>query len=40
MKLGNFTGIHGMPNQDMAMLESMAPIVDRSRNRLGASDLA
>ena len=40
MKLGNFTGIHGIPNQDMAMWESMAPIVDRSRDRLGASDLA
>lgn len=40
MKLGSFTGIHGIPNQDMAMWESMGPIVDRSRDRLGASDLA
>lgn len=40
MKLGNFTGIDGIPNQDMAMWETMGPIVDRSLDRLGASDLA
>ncbi len=40
MKLGDFTGIHGIPTQDMVMWESMKPIVDRSRDRLGASDLA
>jgi phthalate 4,5-dioxygenase oxygenase subunit len=40
MKLGNFTGIKGIPAQDMAMWESMEPIVDRTKDRLGASDLA
>jgi len=40
MKLGDFTGIRGFPNQDIAMWESMGPIVDRSRERLGASDIA
>ena len=40
MKLGDFTGIRGFPNQDIAMWESMGPIMDRSRERLGASDLA
>jgi phthalate 4,5-dioxygenase oxygenase subunit len=40
MKLGNFTGISGIPNQDIAMWETMGRIVDRSRDRLGASDLA
>jgi phthalate 4,5-dioxygenase oxygenase subunit len=40
MKLGNWTGIDGIPNQDIAMWETMGPIVDRSLDRLGASDLA
>ncbi len=40
MKLGNFTGIKGIPNQDIAMWETMGPIADRSLDRLGASDLA
>jgi phthalate 4,5-dioxygenase oxygenase subunit len=40
MKLGNFTGIKGIPAQDMAMWESMGPIVDRTKDRLGASDIA
>ena len=40
MKAGNFTGIQGIPNQDMAMWVSMGPIVDRTFDRLGASDLA
>ncbi len=40
MKLGSFTGICGIPNQDIAMWETMGPIVDRSRDRLGASDVA
>jgi phthalate 4,5-dioxygenase len=40
MKLGDFTGIRGIPNQDIAMWETMGPIVDRSRDRLGASDVA
>jgi phthalate 4,5-dioxygenase len=40
MKLGNFTGIKGIPAQDMAMWESMGPIADRTSERLGASDIA
>lgn len=40
MRNGNFTGIEGIPNQDIAMWESMGPIADRSGERLGASDLA
>ncbi len=40
MKLGSFTGIPGIPNQDVVMWETMGPIADRSRDRLGASDLA
>lgn len=37
---GSFTGILGIPNQDIAMWESMGPIADRSQERLGASDIA
>jgi phthalate 4,5-dioxygenase oxygenase subunit len=40
MKRGNFTGIKGIPTQDMAMWESMGPIVDRSQDHPGSSDLA
>jgi phthalate 4,5-dioxygenase len=42
MKLGNFTGIAGIPNQDIAMWETMgrAGISDRTREKLGASDIA
>jgi phthalate 4,5-dioxygenase oxygenase subunit len=40
MKAGNFTGIKGIPAQDIAMWESMGPIADRSMDRLGASDVA
>ncbi len=40
MKAGDFTGIKGIPAQDMAMWESMGPIADRSRDMLGASDIA
>ena len=40
MKNGNFTGITGFPNQDVAMWVTMGPIADRTRDRLGASDLA
>ena len=40
MKTGNFTGIKGIPTQDIAMWESMGPIADRSKERLGASDVA
>lgn len=40
MKLGNFTGIPGIPNQDIAMWLSMGAIADRTGERLGASDIA
>lgn len=40
MKEGNFTGIAGIPNQDIAMWTSMGPIIDRTREVLGASDVA
>lgn len=40
MKAGNFTGIAGFPNQDIAMWVTMGPIADRRHERLGASDLA
>ena len=40
MKHDSHTGIKGIPNQDIAMWETMGPIADRSRERLGASDMA
>jgi phthalate 4,5-dioxygenase oxygenase subunit len=40
MKAGNFTGIRGIPNQDIAMWVTMGPIANRTRDLLGASDLA
>ena len=40
MNRGDFTGIQGIPTQDMAMWESMGPIADRSRDKPGQSDLA
>jgi phthalate 4,5-dioxygenase oxygenase subunit len=40
MKHGSHTGITGIPNQDIAMWETMGPIADRSLERPGASDLA
>ena len=40
MRLGDFTGIRGIPMQDMAMWETMGPVADRTQERLGASDLA
>jgi phthalate 4,5-dioxygenase oxygenase subunit len=40
MKDGDHTGIIGIPNQDMAMWETMGPIADRTQERLGTSDLA
>jgi len=40
MREGNFTGIPGIPNQDIAMWESMGGIADRTQERLGASDIA
>lgn len=40
MKDGNFTGIKGFPNQDVAMWCTMGPIADRTADHLGASDIA
>jgi phthalate 4,5-dioxygenase oxygenase subunit len=40
MRNGDFTGIKGIPAQDMAMWESMGPIADRTHDNLGASDIA
>src|SRR2546422_4844915 len=40
MARGDWTGIQGIPTQDMAMWESMGSITDRSRDSPGASDLA
>lgn len=40
MRAGNFTGITGFPNQDIAMWVTMGPIADRTQERLGASDIA
>jgi len=40
MKGGDFTGIKGIPMQDMAMWESMGCITDRSHEVLGTSDLS
>lgn len=40
MKAGKFTGIHRIPNQNMAMWLTMGPVADRTQDRLGASDLA
>jgi phenylpropionate dioxygenase-like ring-hydroxylating dioxygenase large terminal subunit len=34
----NYTGIVGIPTQDAAVTESMQPIVDRTKERLGHSD--
>jgi phthalate 4,5-dioxygenase oxygenase subunit len=40
MKQGDFTGIEGIPTQDMAMQETMGSIVDRTRENLCSSDVA
>lgn len=40
MREGNFTGIMGIPNQDIAMWVGLGPIADRTQDMLGASDLA
>jgi phthalate 4,5-dioxygenase oxygenase subunit len=40
MKAGDWTGIEGFSNQDMACQESMGPIVDRTHEHLGTSDIA
>jgi len=40
MRRGDWTGIKGIPTQDMAMWESMGPIADRSLEMPATSDLA
>jgi phthalate 4,5-dioxygenase oxygenase subunit len=40
MKAGSYTGISGIPRQDVACQESMGSLVDRSREHLGTSDVA
>jgi phthalate 4,5-dioxygenase len=40
MKNGSWMGIEGVPHQDIAAQESMGPIVDRTREHLGTSDVA
>ncbi len=40
MKNGSFTGIRGIPNQDIVMWETMGPIANRTTELLGASDQA
>ena len=40
MKEGHFTGIKGIPAEDMAMWESMGRIANRSHEILGSSDLS
>lgn len=40
MREGNFTGIRGIPNQDIAMWTTMGRIADRTQEILGASDVA
>ena len=36
----SMTGIHGFASQDQAVQESMGPIADRTRERLGTADTA
>jgi phthalate 4,5-dioxygenase oxygenase subunit len=40
MQRGDATGIRGIPNQDIAMWETMGPITDRTADLLATSDLA
>lgn len=40
MKADYFTGIHGIPNQDMGIWLAKGPVADRTQHRLGANDLA
>ena len=39
MKNGSWIGITGFPHQDIAVQESMGPIVNRTREHLGVSDV-
>ncbi len=40
MRRGDWSGIEGVNSQDFAVVESMGPIVDRTREHLGVSDVA
>jgi phthalate 4,5-dioxygenase len=40
MKQGSWVGIEGFQNQDIACQESMGPVVDRTDEHLGTSDVA
>ena len=40
MRSGSWTGVPGIPNQDIVMWETMGALADRSKDRLGASDVA
>lgn len=40
MRNGSFSGIIGVNNEDIAVQESMGPVYDRTREHLGASDVA
>lgn len=40
MKSGNWSGIAGINSQDFAVVESMGPIFDRTREHLGSTDAA
>jgi phthalate 4,5-dioxygenase oxygenase subunit len=40
MKRGSWTGIKGFQNQDVAAIESMGEVVDRTQEHLGTSDVA
>ncbi len=40
MRAGDWSGIAGIPHQDMACQESMGAIVDRTLEHLGSSDIA
>lgn len=39
MKYANYSGILGIANQDHAVTETMGPIVDRTKEHLGTSDM-
>lgn len=40
MKAGNWSGIDGVNSQDFAIVESMGPVYDRTREHLGLTDVA
>ena len=40
MRDGNWSGVVGINPQDFAVAEGMGPIVNRSREHLGATDVA